>query len=89
MIMDICKDLGWKEDKMNIFEGDCHHHLHNIIYKAVEKNLSRKLTQLLEADLEIILRHSRAKRNSINLTRLMDKEINLTVNYTKGHGDEF
>ena len=74
---------------MKIFKRNCQHHLRNIICKAVEKNLSRKLTQPLEVNLEIISRHYRVQCDLTNLTHLVNKEINLTVNYAKGRGYEF
>jgi hypothetical protein len=49
------REAGLEDDKLLMFQGNCHQHLRNILADAGENHLSSKLTKLLCDDLAIII----------------------------------
>jgi hypothetical protein len=49
------REAGLEDDKLLMFQGNCHQHLRNILADAGENHLSSKLTELLCDDLAIII----------------------------------
>ena len=51
-VEELCKDLGMSPDEIKLFEGDCWHHLQNIWFGTVIKQLNKTLLDLWAEDLE-------------------------------------
>ena len=74
---------------VDIFEGDCWQHLHNIWFGAIIKQLSKWLANILEDDLKKI---PAIYCNSTEIEDLLcctEKEFHSNANYAKGHGSLF
>ena len=77
-----------REDYEPFFVGiDCHHHLRNVWIGALNKNLSKYLTNILQADLKAIDFCYCVSTMFDAVLRSVDKEFSLPANYPKGHGD--
>ena len=85
----ICISKGFTEDMVKFFQGDCNHHMRNIICNAIEADLDKFLSEFLCEDLKMIPSHLRVCCSQMNLNRTCDKEFNFCHNYVKGHGEEF
>ena len=79
------RDAGLVDNELNMYQGNCHQHLHNILVDAGANHLSSKLTELLCDDLSIIPPHLRVTCNISHILRACDKEFGFTANYAKGH----
>ncbi len=93
LLMDLILSLG-KEASMSdadliLFQGHCFNHLRNTWFDAIENYPSRKLTEYLKYDLELIPHHLRVSCKISDLLRQVDKEYSLTANYFKGSGDDY
>jgi hypothetical protein len=83
------REMGLDEEKLKMFQGNCHQHLRNILVDAGENYLSSKFSHLLCDDLGIIPPHLRVTCKIGDILRACDKEFNFTANYAKGHGGMF
>ena len=83
------RDAGLVDNELNMYQGNCHQHLRNILVDAGANHLSSKLTELLCDDLSIIPPHLRVTCNISHILRACDKEFGFTANYAKGHGSMF
>ncbi len=83
------REAGLEDDKLLMFQGNCHQHLRNILADAGENHLSSKLTELLCNDLAIIPPHLRVTCSVAHILHACDKEFAFTANYAKGHGRMF
>ena len=89
LIVDTAKLLfpNSSENDIRLHKGDCWHHLRNVWKGSSSTHFSKKLSYLLEQDLD--------KMNSIlHITTILndffhavDKEFNFTSNYPKSHGE--
>ena len=77
-------DRDMSKSNLKILEGSCFNHLHNVWIGAIEKILSRKVTQILVEELALIPPHLLVRRNIGNVCQCVDKEFNFTANYHKG-----
>jgi hypothetical protein len=57
MIAKLGKDTGMCEEDLILFQGHCFNRLCNTWFEAIKNYLSRKLTDYLRPDLELILAH--------------------------------
>ena len=85
----ICLEAGMSPDEIKMFEGDCWHHLRNIWFGAVIKQLNKSLSGLWEQDLDDIPNIFRVCADINDLLRCIEKEFGRTANYAKGHGSMF
>ena len=53
-IIELARELGIPDCEINIFEGDCRQHMHNVWFGAIIKHLSGWLEKRLAFDLEKI-----------------------------------
>ncbi len=83
------RDAGLVDNELNMYQGNCHQHLRNILVDAGSNHLSSKLTELLCDDLSIIPPHLCVTCNISHILRACDKEFGFTANYAKGHGSMF
>ncbi len=81
--------MGFDEDKLKMFQGNCHQHLQDILVDVGENYLSSKFSHLLCNDLGIIPPHLRVTCKIGDILRACDKEFNFTANYAKGRGGMF
>ena len=89
MILALGKEAGMSDADLILFQGHCFNHLRNTWFEAIENYLSRKLTDLLKHDLELIPPHLRVSCKISDLLRQIDKEYSFTANYFKGSGDDY
>ena len=82
-------EIGLGDDKLMMYQGNCHQHLRNILVNAGANYLSSKLSHLLCEDLGITPPHLRVTCNIGHILRACDKEFSFTANYAKGHGGMF
>ena len=75
----------------NIFalEAYCHHHIRNVWWAAVDRNLTKFLCERLAGHLEGIDARLRINTSMCSLLRAADKNFSLPANYAKGDGKEF
>jgi len=71
------------------WQQDCHHHLRNVWFKAMEKALTTKLNQMMKADLEEISYELRVKTSFSAVARAYDKGFSRNANYAKGFGEDY
>jgi hypothetical protein len=83
MILALGKEAGMSDADLILFQGHCFNHLRNTWFEAIENYLSRKLTDLLKHDLELIPPHLRVSCKISDLLRQIDKEYSFTANYSK------
>ena len=80
------RDAGYDDNDLRLYQGNCHHHLRNILVQAGANHLSSKLSKLLCNDIALIPPQYRVTCNIDHILRACDKEFNFTVNYAKGNG---
>jgi hypothetical protein len=54
LILALGKEAGMSDADLILFQGHCFNHLRNTWFEAIENYLSRKLTEYLKHDLELI-----------------------------------
>jgi hypothetical protein len=89
VIRELAIAAGISEDSITILELDCWHHLHNVWFSAIITDQSKWLVEELEDYLTGIPRNVQIHTDMIALLRAVEKECAKTVNYAKGHGDQF
>ena len=72
-----------------VWDQDCHHHLRNVWFKAMENALTKRLNLILKADLEEIAPELRVKTSFSAIARAYDKGFSRNANYVKGFGEDF
>jgi hypothetical protein len=72
-----------------VFEMDCHHHLHNVWIKEMEKSVSVFLRVVLSDCLEQIPPELRVTCIFSAIARAWDKFFSLCANYHNGQGEHF
>jgi len=83
------RDMRLDNEHVKLYQGNCHHHLRNILVESGANHLSSKLSHLLCEDIAIIPPHPCVTCKIGDILRACDKEFNLTANYAKGHGGMF
>ena len=78
-----------KEYQPSVVQMDCHHHLRNVWIGALNKQLSKYLTKILQADLKAVEFRYQVSTMFNAVLRSVDKEFSLSANDPKGHGDMF
>jgi hypothetical protein len=82
--MELARELGIPDSKINIFKGYCWQHIHNVWFCAIIKHLSGWLEKRLVFDLEKIPHIYRVSTSIDNLLCCAEKEVAKTANYAKG-----
>ena len=72
-----------------VWHQDCHHHLRNVWFKAMEGTLTDKLNQILRSDLDEIAPELRVTTSFSAIARAYDKGFSMNANYCKGFGEEY
>ena len=72
-----------------VWQQDCHHHLRNVWFKAMEKALTKKLNNILRKSLEQIAPELRVTCSFSAIARAYDKGFSQNANYVKGWGEDF
>ena len=72
-----------------LYDYDCMQHLRNVWFGAMEKKLTKKLNEMLRADIDEIDPKLRVTASISAIIRAVDKEFSLSANYPKGHGEMF
>ena len=70
-------------------EMDCMHHLRNVWFGNMEKDLTKELNTLLRVSLDEIDPKLRVTSSMSAIIRAIEKEFGLCANYVKGHGALF
>jgi hypothetical protein len=83
------RDMELDDEKVKLYHGNCHQHLHNIFVEAGANQLSFKLSHLLCEDLAIISPHLCVICKIGDIFCACNKEFNFTTNYAKGHSGMF
>ena len=83
------RDMELDNEKLKLYHGNCHQHLHNILVEAGANHLSFKLSHLLCEDLAITSPNLCVTCKICDILRACDKEFSFTASYAKGHGDMF
>jgi len=71
-----------------VWYQDCHHHLCNVWFKAMERALPKRLMQILKSDLEEIAPEPRVNTSFSAIVRAYDKGFSHNANYVKGFGED-
>ena len=85
----VCLEAGMSTDQICIYEGDCWHHLRNVWIDNVVSQLSERLSDILENDLEEISPVLRVTTEIDSLLIAIEKYFGGNANYAKGKGAEF
>ena len=88
-ILELGKEAGMSPMALILYQGHCFHHLCNTWFEAIKNYLSRKLTEWLQHNLELIPSHLHVSCKISNLLHQVDKEYSFTANYFKGSGNEY
>ncbi len=88
-ILELGKEAGMSPMALILYQGHCFHHLRNTWFEAIENYMSRKLTEWLQHNLELIPSHLRVSCKISNPLQQVDKEYSFTANYFKGSGNEY
>ena len=75
---------GIPDDQIHIFQADCWQHLRNVWFGAVIKQLSQRLSEVLESDLNEISPFLRVTTEVVSLLIALEKYFAETANYAKG-----
>jgi hypothetical protein len=89
MILALGKEADMNDMDLILYQGHCFNHLPNTWFEAIENYLSRKITDYLKNDLEIIPSHLRVSCKISDLLCQVDKEYSFTANYFKGSSDDY
>ena len=89
IILSLGKETGMRNVDLILYQGHCFNHLRNTWFESIENYLSRKLTEYLKHDLELIPSHLCVSCKISNLLRQVDKEYSFTANYFKGSGEDY
>mmetsp|Transcript_21419 Transcript_21419/g.44776 ORF Transcript_21419/g.44776 Transcript_21419/m.44776 type:complete len:297 (+) Transcript_21419:1703-2593(+) len=82
-------EAGISPNEIKMFEGDCWHHLRNICFGFVIKQVNKLLYALWKQDLEDIPNIFQVCADIDDLLQCIEKEFGRTANYAKGHGSMF
>ena len=88
-ILELGKEAGMSPMALILYQGHCFHHLRNTWFEAIENYMSRKLTEWLQHNLELIPSHLGVSCKISDLLRQVDKEYSFTIDYFKGSGNEY
>ena len=73
-----------------VWDKDCHCHLHNVWFKAMEETLTRKLNQILkDEDLEEIVSELCVTTSFSAIAHAYDKGFSCNANYVKCFGKDY
>ena len=72
-----------------MWEQYCHHHLHNVWFKAMEKSLTKNLNEILKDDLNKIESELRVNTSFLAIAHAYDKRHSCNANYVKGFGEDY
>lgn len=82
-------DENEREGKYNVWLGDCHQHIRNIIINAMAHGATEHLTTKLASDLSDFSSFDRMSVDGMDLIRAVFKEFHSSGEYAKGKGREF
>ena len=88
-IRQVALNNGIPDDQIHIFQADCWQHLRNVWFGAVIKQLSLRLSEVLESDLNEISPFLRVTTEVVSLLIALEKYFAETANYAKGRGSCF
>ena len=89
MIANLKESEVLDNDDVSCSGVDCHHHLQNVWIKAMNKRLTKYLTNILAGNLSNIHYWYHVTTDIVNVITSVDKEFNFPANYPKGHENEF
>jgi hypothetical protein len=89
-IIETCQEMGVTDpNELTMKQGDCHNHLRNVWFNAIDNYLGSHLEELLRVDLDLVPKGVRVSCRLSDVSIQCEKECGLTANYAKGHGDMF
>jgi hypothetical protein len=89
MILALGKEAGMNDLDLILYQGHCFNHLRNTWFEGIENYLSRKITDHLKNDLEIIPSHLQVSCKISDLLCQVVKQYSFTANYFKGSSDDY
>ena len=81
--------MGKADDEIRILEIDCWHHICNVWFGNVSKQMNKTLQEVLGDQLSDLPLNYRIHTDIVASLHAIEKECTKTANYAKGHGDEF
>jgi hypothetical protein len=88
-IFDFAREKNAPNEKLKLYQGECHNHTRCVWFGHISNYLERKLEEHLCEELKLIPNHLHVTCSLSEIVIQVDKEYNLTANYPKGHGDDF